>query len=508
MKKTVTANIGGMAFHVDEDAYELLLRYLTVLKARYKDTEGHEEIINDIETRIAEILLSKISNAKQVITVEDINIVIEVMGKPEQFEDDSTSEKGKPTDNEENTTSAKKLYRDDEDKVIAGVCSGIGAYFNVDPLWIRIGFILTTLLFSTGLWIYLVLWVIVPKAKTTKEKLEMKGKKINISNIENSIREDIEDLKAKFHEFKDEAKGTLKMNKKKSRKGIEKFFHFIFSIIRFFVKSIAVILGIVFIFLGVFLFIGFISSFFNALPYQVGDIHLSISNISIPALLAVIFPSSFYIYVTIIGIIFLIATPLIMFIYYGFKLVFGFKYSNKIIGFTSFSLFIIGLALCLISTFQVVRNFSNKGVATERVISNINPQQKIRLDIKSESDETALFESEALQLGQLGLVTENGKNLLFGEPKVEILNNNKANEAEVLLLFSARGENKETAIKNAKSISYTVSMNDSIIKIPRYFTIKDNLKWRQQQLKVQIKVPEGSELIYSKNAREFLDKMN
>jgi len=508
MKKTITANIGSMVFHVDEDAYELLFKYLTALKARYQGTEGNEEIINDIETRIAEILQSKINSAKQVITIEDVNSVIEVMGKPEQFEDDSKGEKGNQNKTEEETSSVKKLYRDDEDKVIAGVCSGIGAYFNVDPLWIRIGFILTTLLFSTGIWIYLVLWIIVPKAKTTKEKLEMKGKKINISNIESSIREDIEDLKAKFNEFKDEAKDTLKKNKKKSRKGFERFFHFIFSIIRFFVKSIAVIIGIVFIFLGVFLFIGFISSFFNALPYQIGEIHLSISNISIPALLGVIFPSSFYIYVTIIGIIFLIATPLIMFIYYGFKLVFGFKYSNKIIGFTSFSLFIIGLALCLISAFQVVRNFSNKGIVTEKFISNVNNEQKIKLDIKSGSDETALFESEALQLGQLGLVTEDGKNILFGEPKVEITNNDKSNEVEVLLLFSARGESKEVAIKNARTINYPVSINDSIIKIPRYFVIKDNLKWRQQQLKVQIKVPSGSDLVYTKATREFMDKMN
>ena len=506
MKKTVTANIGGMAFHVDEDAYELLLKYLTALKNRYQGTEGNEEIINDIETRIAEILLSKISNSKQVVNVDDVNAVIDVMGKPEQFEDNGNDEKNKQNGTE--TSSVKKLYRDDEDKVIAGVCSGIGAYFNIDSLWIRIGFILTTLLFSTGLWIYLVLWIIVPKAKSTKEKLEMKGKKINISNIENSIREDIEDLKAKFNEIKDEAKDTLKRNKKKNRKGIEKFFHFIFSIIRAFVKSIAILIGIVFIFLGVFLFIGFISSFFNAMPYQVGEIHLSISNISIPALLTVLFPSSFYIYVTVIGIIFLIATPLIMFIYYGFKLVFGFKYSNKIIGFTSFSLFIIGLALCLISTFQVIRNFSNKGVVTERFISNINPQQKIKLDIKSEKDETALFESEALQLGQLGLVSEDNKNILFGEPKIEVTNNDKVNEVEVLLLFTARGENKEAAIKNAKLITYPVSINDSVIEIPRYFAIKENLKWRQQQLKVQIKVPAGSDVIYSKSAREFMDKMN
>ena len=505
MKKTVTANIGGIIFHIDEDAYELLFDYLKAIRNRYMSTEGKEDIINDIETRIAEILQGKISNSKQVVTLDDVNTVIEIMGKVEQFEDGSNSEEPK-TDNREKT-SYKKLYRDDDDKVVAGVCSGIGAYFNVDSLWIRIGFIVSTLLFSTGLWIYLVLWIIVPKAKSTKEKLEMKGKKINISNIENTIREDLEDLKAKFHEFKDEAKDTIK-KQKKNKSGFEKVLHFFFNIIKYFVKSIAIIVGITFIFLGIFLLIGFISSFFSAFPIHIGPNDLNISNISIPELLNIFFPSLFFIYVAVIGIIFLIATPLIMFIYYGFKLVFGFRYSNKIIGFTSFSLWIIGLVLCLISTFQIFKNFSNKTVVAERFVSSVNADQKIYLDIKTDERQKLMFESEVLQFGHLGLVSDSSKNVLFGEPKIEISTNNKINEVEVLLLFSSRGESKEAAIKNAKSIRYPVTINDTIIEIPRYYIIKDNLKWRQQDLKVQIKVPTGNDVVYSKSTREFMDKMN
>jgi len=506
MKKTVTANIGGIIFHIDEDAYDILFQYLTAIKNRYQGTEGNADIIGDIETRISEILQGKISNAKQVVTIEDVNAVIEIMGKVEQFEDGNFNNNETNAAYDEKST-YKKLYRDDDDKIIAGVCSGIGAYFNVDALWIRLGFILSTLLFSTGLWIYLVLWIIVPKAKSTKEKLEMKGKKINISNIESTIREDLEDLKTKFHEFKDEAKDTIK-KQKKNKNGVEKFLHLIFNIIKYFVKSIAVIVGIVFIFLGIFLLIGFVSSFFSAFPINIGPNDLNISSISIPELLNIFFPSLFFIYVSVIGIIFLIATPLIMFIYYGFKLVFGFKYSNKIIGFTSFSLWIIGLVLCLISAFQIVRNFSNKTVVTERFVSSVEADQKIYLDIKTDERQKLIFESEVLQFGHLSLVSDSTKNVLFGEPRIEISNNNKISEVEVLLLFSARGESKEAAIKNAKSIRYPVNITDTIIEIPRYYIIKDNLKWRQQDLKVQIKVPAANDVVYTKGTREFMDKMN
>jgi len=499
MKKTVTANIGNLMFHIDEDAYELLIKYLTSLKNKYKDTEGHEEIISDIESRVAEILQTKLSTAKQVINMDDANNVIEIMGKPEDFEGDERNDKTEGDDN------YRKLYRDDDDKIVAGVCSGIASYFSTDPLWVRIAFIVTTLLFSAGLWIYLVLWLIVPKAKTTREKLEMKGKKINISNIEQTIKEDINDLKDKIKEFSNEAGDVLK-NKKKNRKGADRFFHFIFLIAKYFVKSIGIIIGILFIFIGVFLLIGFVSSFFNIFPIQIGDGQILLSGITIPELLNLIYPAPFYIYISILGIVFLIATPLIIFVYYGFKLVFGFKYRSKIIGFSSFSLWIIGLVLCLISGFQIARSFSNKALVTEKITSSITAEQKVKLDIQYLEEEKLKFENEALQLGHLSLTSDSGRNVFMGEPQIEIVDNNRAGEIEILLLYTSRGENKETAVNNAKGIYYPATINDSIIQLPAYFYIKNNLKWRMQNLKVQVKIPNNNDVIYSKSTREYLEK--
>ena len=139
MKKTFTINISGIIFHIDEDAFEKLSNYLNSIKSCFNSSDGKDEIIADIEARIAEMLQAKISDSKQVITIEDISEIIAVMGEPEQI----GAENGAQTkSNYSSTETRKRLYRDSDNKVLGGVCSGIGAYFNIDPVWIRVAFVI------------------------------------------------------------------------------------------------------------------------------------------------------------------------------------------------------------------------------------------------------------------------------------------------------------------------------------------------------------------------------
>ncbi|HSD15522.1 MAG TPA: PspC domain-containing protein [Flavobacterium sp.] len=186
MNKTVSINLGGFSFHIDEDAYQKLSRYFDAIK-RSLSPDGRDEIMNDIESRIAELLSEKLSNDKQVVSLTEIDQVIAVMGQPEDYriEDETTQ-----------TTYAyaapgrsKKLYRDKEKGMLGGVLAGFGHYFGVDPLWLRI--IMVILLFTWGIGIipYIIFWILVPEAKTTAEKLEMTGQPITISNIEKKVKE-------------------------------------------------------------------------------------------------------------------------------------------------------------------------------------------------------------------------------------------------------------------------------------------------------------------------------
>jgi len=194
MNKTVTINISGLFFHIDEDAYNKLSNYLVAIK-KSLNTEGKEEIINDIESRIAEIFSEKINPSTGVISMIDVDNIIKMMGQPEDYRlDDEDAEyvnEEQKSDFESYPKGIKKLFRDGDRRVLGGVLAGFSNYCNVDVVWIRIIFILLTFVYGMSIIIYPILWIIIPKAKSVSDILEMKGEPVNISNIEKQVRENI-----------------------------------------------------------------------------------------------------------------------------------------------------------------------------------------------------------------------------------------------------------------------------------------------------------------------------
>ena len=188
MNKTININLGGYFFHIDETAYQKLRRYLDAIsKSLSDDPQGKNEIISDIEARISELLSEKITDARQVVNEQDISDIIQIMGEPEDYADseEAYSEPSYKRTRKQNT--GKKLFRDTDDKFIGGVAAGIAHYFDVDVIWIRLAFILTTVFSGVGLLAYIIFWVITPEARTTAEKLQMEGEAVNIDNIEKKI---------------------------------------------------------------------------------------------------------------------------------------------------------------------------------------------------------------------------------------------------------------------------------------------------------------------------------
>ena len=211
MKKNFTVNISGLIFHMDDDAYQKLDRYMDSIKKHYKNSDGAEEIITDIETRIADLLQEKLSDKKQVITIDDINDVVKVMGQPYEFESSETYENVE-TDFEPGKR-PKRFYRDPDNKIIGGVSAGMGAYFRVDPLWFRVAFVALCFAGGSGLIAYFILWILIPEAQSTAEKLEMQGEKVNIENIEKKIKTEIKDIEEKLTDLTDKAKQAYKKKK-------------------------------------------------------------------------------------------------------------------------------------------------------------------------------------------------------------------------------------------------------------------------------------------------------
>ncbi|HOC88858.1 MAG TPA: PspC domain-containing protein [bacterium] len=193
MKITVSTNLAGYAFHMDEDAYQHLRHYLVRLEKEFSSEQGAEEIIADIEARMAELFKMRLDKYKQVISLPDIEAVLAVLGSPEAISgngnEDYTCHRAVP----------RHFYRDPDGRVFGGVCAGLAAYFSINPLWIRILFALLALAGSFGIWLYLILWLVLPEAATTAQKLEMRGEPVTIANIKQAVKDEFVAVKKKIN---------------------------------------------------------------------------------------------------------------------------------------------------------------------------------------------------------------------------------------------------------------------------------------------------------------------
>src|SRR5688572_10984662 len=201
MNKTVTINISGIIFHIEEDAYDRLSKYLSTIKGYFSKTDGGNEIMSDIEARIAELLQGKINNGKQVILISDVDYVMNVMGKPEDFGAEPNKEEnaeGNEQDPVYHERIKRRLFRNPDEKALGGVCSGLAAYFGIDTVWIRLAMFLLIFFGGLSIWVYIVLWIVIPEAKTTADKLAMRGEQANINSIFRSFQEEAEDLKNRY----------------------------------------------------------------------------------------------------------------------------------------------------------------------------------------------------------------------------------------------------------------------------------------------------------------------
>jgi phage shock protein PspC (stress-responsive transcriptional regulator) len=191
MKITVSINLGGYSFNIDEDAYTELKGYLKNLGLHFAGEESSSEILSDIETRMAELFRTKLTSYKQVINIEDVRQAMSVMGTPEDISDnDGPSARDKFA-----SAGYHRMYRDTDHRIIGGVCAGMGAYWDVEVWIIRVIFIALAMMGGLGLLVYLILYIVIPEARTTAQKIEMKGNPVNIHNIKDSVKKEFDTVR-------------------------------------------------------------------------------------------------------------------------------------------------------------------------------------------------------------------------------------------------------------------------------------------------------------------------
>ena len=191
MKTTVSVNIGGLAFYIDEDAYEVLKKYMRKIELQYAKEEGYEEIIADIEARVADLFRERVTEYKQSVTRADVVEVMGVMGDPEDFENAKSDARTSVI----NAKKSSRMYRDVDHRIIGGVCAGLAAYWSIDVMLIRVLFVVFAFAGGATLIIYPILWIVMPAALTTAQKLEMKGEPVNVDNIKRTVKDEFDRVK-------------------------------------------------------------------------------------------------------------------------------------------------------------------------------------------------------------------------------------------------------------------------------------------------------------------------
>ncbi len=478
MKKTFTINISGTLFHIEEDAYEMLQQYLQKLKSHFGTEEDGIEILADIEARIAEIFIEKNPENKQVITLDRVEQVIAIMGKPEDFiEDEGDDEE----ERQELSKRKRRLYRDPEHRVFGGVCSGLSAYFNIDPVILRILFVVLLFLtyFAPVFLAYVVLWIAVPKAVTTAQRLEMRGQEATIKNIEKSIREEVREVKESYQKFKDSEAYS------KGKRRIKEAGPVINNLGRLVLKIAVILVGVVLILSGFFGLIGLISSLAVGESLVTGWPLIWSPEVTFPQFLDyLVEPGAVKIGIIIIG--FLVGIPLLAMLYIGSKLVFRYKSNNTIVGLGMVGIWLLALiALIIVSTSQV-GNFKNQATVSESYTLPCDSCQTLYLELTE--DKYKGYAAQGWDLNKLKVMILGKDQILLGNPRLDV-EKASGNNFVVTIKKSSRGRTQEAARDMASELKYSYQLKDSVLRFDPYFFLNEDEKWRDQEVHITLKVP-------------------
>ncbi len=505
-------NLNGIIFHIEEDAYDNLNKYLSTIKGYFKNSEGCDEIMNDIEARIAEMLQGKVSNAKQAVLMADVESVIAVMGKPEDF-----AGEGAGADNSENGSGPiggnrnsygdnkrRRVFRDPDDKILGGLCSGAAKYFDIDPVWFRLAFALSFFLFGTGLFLYIILCIIIPKAKTTAEKLEMHGEKVDINNIGKVVNEEFDDLKKRMKDFGNEVKSPE--NKERLKSTIQNAGNFLGDILQNIIKAVGKVTAFFLVFIGIALAAGLLATLFGRGTISVFGSQGSPIHFSLYEFAAAVLPSDLPIEFAVIGLILFIGIPVSLMIYGGIKYLFGIRQKNKIVKYAANILWLGGLTLLIYVGVETGSDFSEEAVTKQTI--EIAPQAgtTLYLDLKPAVEDCldlTYAHHRKIRFGDWTMLSKDENKFRLGYPNLNIVQS-ETGSFELVVVKSAQGYDKKEAAARAKNISYNITQSDSTILFNSYFDIGNADKLRAQDVKLILKVPVNKTLFLTRRMEKII----
>lgn len=579
MKRVININFQGRVIPIEETAYEILQHYIESLRNYFANEEGKDEIINDIEGRIAELFSEVLKKGSTCITVDDVNAVINSIGRPEEFEGEETrvqsqlhdeKEKVETEANEAAYTTRRrgKLYRDENDKLLGGVCSGIANYFDVDPTIIRIVFLIAfgiTFLpylilwvvvpssavqhigsarkrlmrdhdskiiggvcsglahyFKINVWIprvlflipfismafngmhwgafgfpnflnlsfspgatllYIILWIILPEARSTSEKLEMKGEKVDLNSIRNSISEEMKGVQQRVTKMGKEASQTAREKGKQmgtefsqvARRGgrsLGDIILLLFKIFAYFILGVVTLAAVSALF-------GIGIAFTGMLPLKGYIINSGWQNVFVWGTLIL------FIWVPVVGIITWIV-----------RKVAKIKSNNHVIRYVFISLWTLGW-VCLFGLISTLgHDFSSRNSVTEQSIPLSNPWVNM-LEVKAQPFAKYYTAPRWLHLEPFAGI--DADTAYVRNVRIRIVKA-ASDSFNVKMVKLSNGSSRQDANSKANAISYSINQQDSLLLLDKGIPITPNEKFRNQSVIITIAVPLGKRILIHDDA--------
>jgi len=486
MDKTININIAGTMFQIDEEAFRILRDYLNSINNRFKNVQGGHETVEDIETRIAEIFQSQ-KGIAGVISKENVESMITIIGKPEDFDpDESVTER--PTYN----YTRKRMYRNPDDTIIGGVCSGIGAYLNIDPVLFRILFVLFAI-FGIGFFVYIVMWIALPLARTDSQKREMYG------NAYHSASKGFTDGTGRS-----DSSAPLYNSGYYNSSGIGNAFNEIFRAIGkvcwVIFRVFMIIFGIFFVITGFLLAVSTIMILVFRFPavFSPDGIDMQVTYLQ-DFMGYVVSPASAPWIIGLAAVVFIL--PMLALIYWGVKMIFWFSAKDGIWSLGAFVLWAMATAALVMILFNEGISFAETGRSTTQTVLSEKPDtlyivanrnadaMNFEKQFSVPDEDYTIFMNDSLH--QLWIPARLNLNIVRdGMAKVEI--NRKS---------SARSRSE--AVRKAESILYNHSVNNDTIFLDEYFTLPSGSRWTADFLTVKLFVHENTVLHFD-NASENL----
>ena len=513
MNKTIIININGFIFHIEEDAYEILKNYMTDVKRHFLNSADSLEITTDIENRIAEMFTEILAaENKQVIIEQDVKGVVEQMGSVADFETSEDEANSTLHETHIYNTGNRKLFRDSENHLLAGVCSGLANYFDIRAIWVRLAFILAIAFFGTGVVLYIIFWIVVPKAITRTDRMAMRGQKLNLQGFKENLEEEQSNYRGNMADSRTYTKPAIYK--------VRDFWGDLFGHIGAFLSGAAKILIKIFGVGAILACVGFIIflvvalvaliSFGEFRPFEVFPYEILENTYATP-----IFFTGF-----LIGVI-----PALSIILFTLKGIFNTRTINRQ---WASGLLIVWLCSVAIFTYycvKIVRNFAAEATFNETITLKATPSNMYVLNLNdnkyfSAEDSARLnikYLKSNIRVTETPYEYNDYRRFKYGKVYLTI-ERSDTNQPILVKNYNAKGRSYDEALANARIIKYRFSQQDSILKFD-YKLYDDDEMWHDEVLHLTLKLPLNAKVIidtklknlivnHDVNACENINKLN